>query len=238
MRLKILAAGSLKAVWQPLMAQFSATTGIAVSTAFGPAGLLRARIEGGEPCDFFASANMAHPASLVAQGRAEATACFALNALCLTVDARKVDDDDDWFSLLMRPDLRLGTSTPLSDPSGDYTWQLFDNLAPYGQGISQILKGRARQLVGGPQSLQVPAGETAAGWLIGSDLADMFIGYASYGPRLRKLPRLRVLDIPAPVNPRAEYGYALLRSTARPLAAFLHSAAARAILADGGFLLP
>ncbi|EAO0583408.1 molybdenum ABC transporter substrate-binding protein, partial [Salmonella enterica subsp. enterica serovar Javiana] len=55
--MRILAAGSLRVVWPQLMAAFQADA----VCDFGPAGLLRERIEAGEACDFFASANLAHP---------------------------------------------------------------------------------------------------------------------------------------------------------------------------------
>lgn len=55
--MRVLAAGSLKAVWPALMAYFPEP----VETRFGPAGLLRERIEAGEPCDLFASASEEHP---------------------------------------------------------------------------------------------------------------------------------------------------------------------------------
>lgn len=47
--MRILAAGSLRVVWPQLMAAFQADA----VCDFGPAGLLRERIEAGEACDFF-----------------------------------------------------------------------------------------------------------------------------------------------------------------------------------------
>jgi molybdate transport system substrate-binding protein len=60
-----------------ITAAFEKETGVAVSLEFGPAGLLRERIEAGEPFDLFASANMAHPEPLVALGLAKNAACFS-----------------------------------------------------------------------------------------------------------------------------------------------------------------
>ncbi len=47
--MRILAAGSLRVVWPQLMTAFQADA----VCDFGPAGLLRERIEAGEACDFF-----------------------------------------------------------------------------------------------------------------------------------------------------------------------------------------
>ena len=224
----ILAAGSLRAVWQPLMACFQVKD---VLCDFGPAGLLRERIDAGEPCDFFASANMAHPQALLDAGRAQSVAPFATNRLCLTVRASAVREDDDWLSLLTRPDLRIGTSTAGCDPSGDYTQQLFSRMGDAGTRARE----RAVALVGGRDTLPLPAGSLAAEWLIGNDYTDVFIGYASYAPRLRLIEALTVVEIPAPYNPIAEYGFACLSEKGKPFADFLLTPEARLILCQHGF---
>lgn len=229
--LNVLAAGSLKQVWSALMAQFLRHDGVAVTTQFGPAGLLRQRIEAGEACDLFASANAAHPAALTAAGLALRAVPFASNRLCLTATRRAASPADDWLSLLSNPALRLATSTPGSDPSGDYAWQFFDNLP----GLGERLKQRARCLVGGPHSPAVPSGELAAAWLIRSGQADMFLGYASYAPVLRQQSDLLVCDIPEPLNVVARYTAAVCSREGEALGAFLRSAVAIDLLAQGGF---
>ncbi|EBY5248534.1 TPA_asm: molybdenum ABC transporter substrate-binding protein [Salmonella enterica subsp. enterica serovar Typhimurium] len=191
--MRILAAGSLRVVWPQLMTAFQADA----VCDFGPAGLLRERIEAGEACDFFASANLAHPQALLESGR----------------------------------DLRIGTSTAGCDPSGDYTQQLFSRMGKEGEAIRK----RAVALVGGRQTLPLPAGRLAAEWLINHDYTDIFIGYASYAPRLRQVNSLRVVDIPEPYNPVAEYGFACLSEQGKTLADFLLSARARLILMQHGF---
>jgi molybdate transport system substrate-binding protein len=227
----VLAAGSLRAVWQPLMAAFQHRD---VVCRFGPAGLLRERLAAGEPGDLFASANMAHPQALLNDGRALFVAPFAANRLCLTVRADAVGEADDWLTLLTRPDLRVGISTPGCDPSGDYAWQLFSRMGAHGE----RLKRRAKSLVGGRTSLPLPAGSLAAEWLIANGHADLFIGYASYAPRLRQIDALRVVAIPEPYNPTVEYGLACLSEGGRPLAEFLLSSRAGAIIRQHGFTLP
>ncbi|EAO5465941.1 substrate-binding domain-containing protein [Salmonella enterica subsp. enterica serovar Urbana] len=199
--MRILAAGSLRVVWPQLMAAFQADA----VCDFGPAGLLRERIEAGEACDFFASANLAHPQAM--------------------------REGEDWLSLLTRRDLRIGTSTAGCDPSGDYTQQLFSRMGKEGEAVRK----RAVALVGGRQTLPLPAGRLAAEWLINHDYTDIFIGYASYAPRLRLVNSLRVVDIPEPYNPVAEYGFACLSEQGKTLADFLLSARARLILMQHGF---
>lgn len=229
--MKILAAGSLRAVWQPLLACYQ---GQDITCDFGPAGLLRERIEAGEACDLFASANLAHPQALLDDGRALFISPFASNQLCLSVRAECAGEDDDWLTLLTRPALRIGTSTAGCDPSGDYTQQLFSRMGDIGEDVRR----RAEALVGGRDTLPLPAGCLAAEWLINHDYTDIFIGYASYAPRLRQRDTIKVVEIPAPFNPVAEYGFACITGQGRPFADFLLSPQAQLILWQHGFLSP
>lgn len=233
--IKVLAAGSLRVVWPKLMTAFEQENGINVRTDFGPAGLLLQRIEQGEACDLFASANSVHPQTLVDRGRASITALFTHNQLCLSVTARLAAEGREWLDLLRDPNLRLATSTPLSDPSGDYTWQLFDRIEATHPGEGTALKQRAMPLVGGPQSTAVPAGELAASWLLNTGQAEMFIGYQSYAPLLKVGGKVVTLSIPAPWQITADYGFAVCQEHAKPLATFLLSARAQKILKAAGF---
>lgn len=236
--LRVLAAGSLRPVWPELMAAFSAQSGIATETLFGPAGLLRQRIEQGESCALFASASREHTEALVQQQLASESDLFAANRLCLTARACVVAPGDSWLTLLRRRELRLATSTPLSDPAGDYTWQLFAALERSYPGLGEELRQRALKLVGGADTLALPAGALAAHWLLTHDYADLFIGYASYAPRLATFATLKVYDIPSSLNILAHYGYAVCQPSAQPLGDFLRSETAQALLQQQSFLLP
>lgn len=236
--LTVLAAGSLKRAFTPLLAAFSEQTGIAVAAGFGPAGLLRERIEAGEPCALFASANTAHPGALLAAGHALAVTSFAANCLSLTVRNTARTEQADWLALLEDLTLRLGTSTPGCDPSGDYTWQLFHNLDVLRPGLGKALMQRAQPLVGGRDTLVVPPGEIASAWLIREGYADMFIGYQHYTRLLADAKDLRVVAIPPAVNIRCDYALALLDKQAEPLMRFILSPVGQRFLHRAGFLPP
>nr|WP_038381519.1 substrate-binding domain-containing protein [Pantoea sp. IMH] len=230
----VLAAGSLRPVWPSLMAAFKTQSpATKIITAFGPAGLLRERIEQGEKCDLFASANRAHPQKLLLLGKALGVTIFTHNKLCLTLPAALAQRD--WLSLLADPALRIGTSTPLSDPSGDYTWQLFDRIEKQHQGLGEDLKRRALKLVGGADSLPVPPGELAATWLLKTGQADIFIGYQSYASLMAARADFVTLPVPSPYQVRADYAFALCHHAAQPLGDFLCSAEAREIFLEAGF---
>ncbi|GME41761.1 molybdenum ABC transporter substrate-binding protein [Pantoea agglomerans] len=225
--MQVLAAGSLKGVWPTLMAFFPEP----VETRFGPAGLLRERIEAGERCDLFASASDDHPRALLAAGRALAVMPFATNRLCITVRSDCLQTGDDWYTLLTRDSLRVATSTSGADPSGDYAQILFSRMGNAGETVRQ----RALPLVGGRDSAAIPTGRLAAEWIIQADMADLFIGYASYRTALCRIAGLTVVDIPAAVNPVARYACAVIMPEAQRLAMFLGSEQAKAILRDAGF---
>ena len=237
MSLNILAAGNLNHACVPRLTRFSEETGIHVEASFGPAGLLRERIEAGEACSLFASANTAHPQALLASGRAQATHSFASNRLNLTARRTAQTEADDWLALLSNPALTLGTSTPGCDPSGDYTWQLFDNIERARPGLGEALKQRAKMLVGGRDTLSVPAGEIASAWLIRQGLADLFIGYRHYAMALGEQEDLRVVEIPIEWHIHCEYQLALLDDTqaTQRLAHFIPGVQGQQFLNDAGY---
>ncbi len=231
--LRVLAAGSLRPVWSAIAERFQSHYPSGMETQFGPAGLLRQRIEQGEYCDLFASANMAHPLALQQSGRAQQVAAFCRNALCLNV--RRELGNRSWLELLQDPRLRVATSTAGSDPCGDYAWQLFDSLAAWDSVLGQELRQRARMLVGGEHSLQIPPGMQASSWVIESDQADIFIGYSSYNRLRGKESRIATVSIPQEWQPSIIYGFGVCDAEARPLADFLLSEEAKAIFHQYGF---
>lgn len=167
--LSVLAAGSLRSALTPLLTCYSAATHLRVTVDYGPAGLLRQRIEAGEPCDLFASANVEHPQALLAAHRARSVRPFTRNRLCLTVRLTPQTANARWLDLLGNADLILGTSTPGSDPSGDYAWSLLDaatRLLPPSRavimprGISAWLSVRAKSST---STIKPPPSQKAAG---------------------------------------------------------------------------
>lgn len=219
----LFAAGSLRLALTPLLQHFTRLSGIDVTVEYGPAGLLRERIEAGEPCTLFASANRAHPQRLLARHHAVSTHTFCWNHLCLTTRR-----PGDWLELLRDPSLRIGTSTPGCDPSGDYAWALFEKMDSVEPGLGSRLRERAVPLVGGRDTLSIPQGELASAWLIRQGLADVFIGYAHYAHALGDAPDIRCVAIPFEHNVQCEYQLAVLDASAEVMALVDF------ILADGG----
>ena len=122
---RVYAAGSLREALTNIAQDYEARTGQKVALTFGASGLLRGRIEQGEPAQVFASADTDHPQRLAAAGGWQAPVVFTRNQLCALTSDRVNATPDSLLATLLDPQVRVGTSTPKADPSGDYAWQLF-----------------------------------------------------------------------------------------------------------------
>ena len=140
---------------------------------------------------------------------------------------------------MLDPGVRLGTSTPKADPSGDYAFALFAKAEARIAGAKAKLEAKALQLTGGPSSEKAPAGRNQYGWVMESGQADIFLTYCTNAVLARKeLPTLQIVQIPPELNVGADYGMIVLKSApiaARKLAAFIRSEDGQAILAGYGF---
>ena len=117
--------GSLRAALTEVTRDFTAASGIPVVPVFGASGLLRDRLERGEPGDVFASANMEHPEALARSGKAGPVVMFARNRLCALARPEVGVTADTLLDRLLDPAVTLGTSTPRADPAGNYAWEVF-----------------------------------------------------------------------------------------------------------------
>ncbi len=53
---------------------------------------------------------------------------------------------------MLDPAVKLGTSTPQADPSGDYAWEVFRRVDKLRPGSFVALEAKALKLTGGPSS--------------------------------------------------------------------------------------
>jgi ABC-type molybdate transport system substrate-binding protein len=155
-----------------------AAPGSAVRMVFGASGLLKERIVGGERSDVFASANMAHPEQLATAGKAGIVHRFACNELCALVSPALDVSTETLVQRMLDPAVRLGTSTPKADPSGDYAFMMFERIGRLGPtGAGDALRAKALQLTGGPDSPATPPDRNVYGALVAGGEADIFITY-------------------------------------------------------------
>jgi len=237
--LQLYAAGSLKAALSDVAADYEKTTGTKIAATFGPSGLLRERIEKGEAAEVFASANMKHPEILMKAGRGGPVALFARNKLCALAQPAVAVTTETLLDVLLDPALRLGTSTPKADPSGDYAWALFAKAEAVQRGAQAALEQKALQLTGGPDSAKAPEGRNTYGWVMESGQADIFLTYCTNAVLAqREVAGLKIVAIPAALAVGADYGLIVLDSApaeAWRLALHILSPAGQKILAGYGF---
>jgi molybdate transport system substrate-binding protein len=238
----LFAAGSLKAALTDIVHSFENRQGskVKVAATFAASGLLRERIEKGEPAHVFASADTGHPKTLAAAGRAGTpVTIFARNQLCALAREGLSVMPENLLTTLLDPVVRVGTSTPKADPSGDYAFALFAKAEAFKPGAKAALETKALQLTGGPTSDKAPAGRNQYAWVMEGDKADVFLTYCTNAVLAKKdLPKLLIVQIPRDLNVGAEYGMVVLKdapSQALELARFITGAQGQAILEKYGF---
>ncbi len=239
---RLYAAGSLRSALTQVAELYETQTGGKVAGIFGASGLLRERIAGGEAAEIFASANMAHPQSLSASGRAGPTVLFARNRLCALVRPGLAANSQNLLATLLDPAIRVGTSTPLADPAGDYAWALFAKAERVEPGARARLEAKALKLTGGPGSPPPPVGRSVYAANIADGNADIFLAYCTVAEDAkREMPNLQIVAIPPELGVGADYGLTLLRGAsaqAANFAMFVLSPAGQAVLKRNGFDAP
>lgn len=233
------AAGSLRRAFGELLSLFEQANAMQVDAIFGPAGLLRQRIEAGEGADVFASANMNHPRGLYEAGLFDEPICFARNQLCAVVRRDLAIDTSRLIDAMLDPALVLATSTPVADPSGDYAQEVFDYVDHLRPGTGKVLAAKARPLLGGGFGSDVPARRAPSAWLIEAGRADIVLGYRSGTLSLEPSDPCAVVALPEACAVTATYGLVVSRASGQAghaLAAFLTGDQAEGVLLRNGFL--
>jgi len=235
------AAGSLRVPLTDVAQAYERETGRSVALTFGPSGLLRDRIGSGEAVHVFASANMEHPRGLEAFGWTSAVLRFARNSMCVLAAPWIDVSSRDVLDLLLDPAVTVGTSTPKSDPCGDYAWEVFRKADALRPGAFATLTAKARQLIGGPQSPQPPDRNVYA-MLVAEAVVDVFVTYRTNAALARReRPALRTVPLPSALAVGADYGLAVGRDAppaAREFAAFVMAIEGQRVLAAYGFDSP
>lgn len=236
---RLFAAGSLRSALTEVAKAYEASTRVPVATTFGPSGLLRERIEKGEPAEVFASADMGHPQRLAAAGRSAAVVLFARNRLCGLASPKVGATSDNLLEKLLDPAVKLGMSTPKADPSGDYAMQLYGKAESIRAGAQAALEKKALRLTGGPDSPPPPKNRSVYGMLVERGDADIFMTYCTNALEAqREVPTLAVVQVPQALSVGADYGLTVVkgaRDVAEGLAKFIVSQPGQAILSKYGF---
>jgi molybdate transport system substrate-binding protein len=237
--LPVYAAGSLREPLTEISRAWQLQGGAPVVLTFGASGLLRERLERGEQAAVFASADTDHPRRLARAGGWDGPMVFARNALCALTAADVDVTPQDLLALILRKDIKLATSTPKSDPSGDYAWEMFRKADRRQPGAYATLDGKTIKLAGAADSPQPPKGRLLYAWAVETHQADVFLTYCSNAIAARReVPALRVVLLPPELHVDAAYGIAVKAAStdAHKFAEFMLAPAAQAILVQSGFL--
>lgn len=238
----VVAAGSLREVLTEIAREHEARTGQKLALSFAASGLLRERIEKGEAAQVFASADMGHPQRLADAGGWTAPRVFVRNQLCALAQPELNATTERLLELMLDPAVRVGTSTPKADPSGDYAWALFRKAEAVKPGAFATLDRKALQLTGGPASPKPPAGRSTYAWVMDQRQADVFLTYCTNAvASQREVPRLKIVAVPPALQVGADYGLTVRRDAhpaARAFADSLLAPPAQALFARHGFGAP
>lgn len=234
---EIYSAGSLRGIVADLAREASAFN-VEIKATFGGSGSLRERIEKGEKPDLFMSADVGSPQKLESQGRTVVPAiAFARNRMCIVSRKSAGVTASNLIDRMLAADVRVKTSTPVVDPSGDYAWAIFDRIDTLRPGAGAKLKEKAQGLMN--VSADAAAGQSATAALFLGKKIDMSITYCSAWPALEKeVPELTSLVVPLQLDPHPIDGVAVLsdRPQAMRVALFLLSLKGQAIVAQEGLL--
>lgn len=235
--LRIFAAGSLRLAMNDLVESYAKTKGTRFAVLYGPSGKLREKIEQGDVPTLFASAAVEHVRALNEKGVLRSNVQFTRNSMCLMARPDFKLDETTLIDTLLDPGVKLGTSTPRADPSGDYTWEVFRKIDKERPGAFEKLDAKALQLVGrdiNPREAELPY----AG-LFTEGKADVMISYCTNAAAAaRTLPGITWLSFPDALDVPGLYAIGAAKNAgpeADDFIAYLTSPVSKKILAGYGF---
>ena len=141
---------------------------------------------------------------------------------------------------LLNPEIRIGTSTPVSDPAGDYTWEMFHKVDALKPGAFDTLSKKAQQLFGGPNTTAPVSGRPRLLVALDDRQIDLFLYYCSGAQQIvRGATQYKSVSLPPELVVGPEYGLTVSRKAqagAADFAIYLLSPPAQATLKAFGFI--
>lgn len=233
------AAGSLKGALTDVAKAYETMSGNKIDAKYGPSGILKNEISAGATANVFASANMEHPEALHDEKKSGPVFRFARNQLCALVKPGLAVDSATLLDRMLDPGVKLGTSTPKADPSGDYAFEVFHKAEAITPGAQSALEKKALQLTGSANSASPPPGRTVYGWHVAEGRADIFLTYCTNALAAQKEDsRQKMVALPEKLAVGANYGLTVINGgppAAQGFADFILSSEGQKILTSHGF---
>jgi ABC-type molybdate transport system substrate-binding protein len=236
----VMAAGSLKEAFTAIFADYGKKTGDSFTPVWGPSGELRKRLQNGEAFDIFASAALPHAQVLTEAGLSGPSVMFVRNTLCVVTEASRPLDTQNLVETLLKPEIRIGTATPVADPAGDYTWEIFRKIDATRPGAYDMLSKKAQQLFGGPTNSTPINGRPRPLVALDAREIDLFFTYCSSAQQIvHDSATYKAVGLPGDLSVAAEFGLTVSRHAtggASDFAMYLLSSPAQATLQAFGFV--
>ena len=201
----LMAAGSLRDAMNEIMRAYHAQGGAQFVVQYGPSGKLRQEIQAGKRVDVFASADIKHTDALAKTKLMGASKVFARNDLCVIARQKVGLNEKNLIQNLLQPSVRVATSTPVTDPMGDYTWQFFRNAEKQQPGAYAALDKKALKLSGA--TAPKPGEKLPYITAFENNKTDAYVMYCTNAATTKKsLPHLLIVHIPVELNVPSAYG--------------------------------
>jgi molybdenum ABC transporter molybdate-binding protein len=218
--LRVFVAGSLRGVMPAVAAEYEKASGVHANITIGRSTDIRQQIERGKNADIFVSATIEDTAALAKSGKLRTSEVLARNEFCLMAAPGIKLVPDRLVDIMIDPAIKLGTSTPKTDPAGDYAWELFRNIEKIHPGAYATLDAKAIRLLG-PRPIRA---ENASPFpeIFRRRQADVFVTYCSNAVATARILKGVTFDrFPELINVAAIYGIGVSKTAPPEANAFV-----------------
>jgi len=180
--------------------------GVKINYYFLGSGVLKGDIEEGAPCDIFLSANVKFQRQLKRKGFLGRYDVFAYDYLAAATPYNNPANvtESNLIQKLTDPDVTLATSSPRSDPAGDYTWKMFKIINKQFPGSFVKITNHANHLLDAALVMPVlESGNTDLGILYASQLLEL----------KRSGAKINIIPISKKYNTKAKFTASILNQS-------------------------
>lgn len=164
---------------------------------------------------------------------------FARNQLCAIAHDSVGVTPETLLDRMPAPGVRVGTSTPKADPSGEYAFALFGKAEAIRAGVKAALEAKALKLTQRLDTEKALEGRIQYGWVMSEKKADIFLTCCTNAVVAKKdTPSLKIVEVPMSLAVGADYGLIVVDdapAAAEELADYILGQTAHKVLRDYGF---